>query len=292
MIDEVKLERIEKRFRNGFTALKNISICIKRGEGPIGLLGPNGAGKTTLLRIIATVFPQTSGRILVNGSPLEKFGLNEYRRRTGYLPQRFGVYKTLTPEEFLVRIGYLYYGKGFEKSRLKDVMEIFGIEDYKNRPLSRCSGGMIQRVGMAMCLLNDPDFFILDEPFTGLDPIERLKAMKVITKISREKIVLFSTHIISEIQNLCSRVIIIHKGRIIMDGRIDELLKNIEGKVYEVTTSHKNMEEIEDRYEVLRIKNEGENMCIRVYSDLPLKNLKQVIPTLEDLYYLGIKHGE
>ena len=291
MIEFLETNLIKKRYRNGIEALKGVTLRFNRGEGPIGILGPNGAGKTTLLRIICTVLPPSSGSIHVNGVELREYGIHRYRRQIGYLPQSFGVYGTLTPEEFLKRVQFLYSGR-YDMGRIRDVMEWFGIDGYHNIPMKQCSGGMIQRVGLGMCVINDPDFIVLDEPFTGLDPIERLKAMEVITRISQKKIVVFSTHIIGEIESLCSRVVIINKGRIVVEGKIEELLKGMDGMVYQGKVTIEEMERIYKEKDVIKIQNDGGDMRVRLLSRQPIKGFKKVHPVLEDLYIVSIKYGE
>ena len=289
-VEKVELKGIRKSFKGGTVALNDINISFYADRGIIGILGPNGAGKTTLLRIVSTVLQPSGGEILINNKNLYEFGINKYRRRIGYLPQEFGVYRDLTPVQFLKRIGYLYGLKGNAlENRVKFIIQMIDITDFMHKPLSECSSGMIQRVGIAQSMLSDPDFLILDEPLVGLDPVERIGIMNILTRLSREKIINFSTHIVSAIESLCHSVIILKNGEVLADGVVDDLIHTIDGKVFETFVPDTEISAISEGYKVVKFRNEGKDVRLRILSENKtaikgLKSLKKVKPTLEDFY--------
>jgi len=286
-IEKIEIKDIKKRFRDGTVALRNINITLESKEGLIGILGPNGAGKTTLLRILSTVLPPTEGKLLVNQEEVEKYGMDRYRIQIGYLPQEFGIYPQLTPYQFLKRLGFLYkMDKSKMEKRISEIADMVKIKGFLDKPLSACSGGMVKRVGLAQAILQEPDFLILDEPLVGLDPVERIKIMKVLTNLSHKKIIIFSTHVISEIESLCYRVIMLNEGKILSDDKVEELTDSMEGRVFEGLVSRNEVMSIVEKYHAVKMRDEGKKVKLRLLldEDGDLKNFRKVRPTLEDAY--------
>src|SRR5436305_12809615 len=228
----LSIEQVSKRFRAGNFGVRDLSFEAK--SGVIGLLGPNGAGKTTLMQIIATITRPTSGRILFHGTDIVKRP-NELRRRLGYLPQDFGVYDNLTALEFLTYFAAL---KGVRsRARIQEMLEIVNLHQSANRPLGGFSGGMKQRVGIAQALINNPDLVIVDEPTAGLDPEERVRFRNVLADVGLGKLVILSTHIVSDVESVATHIAIMNAGSIIACATPEELMRGAEGSVWEMVVA-------------------------------------------------------
>lgn len=214
------LENVTKKYKN-FTALSDVNLELK--EGIYGLLSPNGAGKTTLLKMIATLMPTTAGNIYYDGKNIMEMG-EAYRELLGYMPQKFGYYKDYTAVRYL---SYLAALKGLDKketaAKIDELMEQVGLSEVKNQKLKTYSGGMIQRVGIAQALLGDPKILILDEPTAGLDPKERANFRELLMKFADGKIILYSTHIVSDIENIADRIIMLRDHTLYCDKSVEEL---------------------------------------------------------------------
>ncbi len=265
-----------------FTAIENISIDFDNGL--YGLLAPNGAGKTTLIKMITTLLFPTSGEILWNGAEITKLG-DEYRELLGYLPQRFGYYKNNTPVQYL---DYLAALKGIPakglKKRILDVIEQVGLADSANVKMKKFSGGMLQRVGIAQAILNDPKILILDEPTAGLDPKERVRFRNIISALSKDRIVILSTHIVSDIESIANQVVMIKDKHLYKNDTVTSICSEIEGKIFETTVADKDYEEFERNYFVLSARQEHNGMTVRLYTDKPEANFKECVPNLEDVF--------
>ncbi len=280
---KLKIENVSKSYRNK-KALKNINISLSAGT--YGLLGENGAGKSTLMRILTTVDFQTSGKIYFNDKEIIELDEN-YRNIIGYLPQDFYVYPTFTAKQFLEYIGTL---KGLSKEKLNESipksLELVNLSNVANRRVSKFSGGMKRRIGIAQAILNDPKIVILDEPTAGLDPKERIRFSNIISSMSKDKIVILSTHIVSDIEAIANNVIIIKEGEILHDDSINNLVKSVESKIFETDLINEDtfLEMCKYR-KIIRRKQQGELICARYAGDIyPGTKSKKVAANLEDYY--------
>src|SRR5580765_4448726 len=228
---QLVLERVSKVYRAGVRALSDFQLELH--PGVLGLLGPNGAGKSTLMRILATITGASSGRVLWNGADIAE-SPDELRNVLGYLPQDFGVYPHLSALEFLE---YLAAVKGLEarsaKARIGELLELVNLTEVAKRPLGGYSGGMKQRVGIAQALLSDPKLLIVDEPTAGLDPEERVRFRNLLSELSGERIVILSTHIVSDVEAVATSIALIAGGRLLADAPPEQLLRGLEGRVWE-----------------------------------------------------------
>src|SRR5208337_3388391 len=229
LLMKLEIENVSKTYRGNVEALR--SFCLELGPGVLGLLGPNGAGKSTLMRILATITQPTAGRVLWNDVDIAQKpdGLRDV---LGYLPQDFGVYPNLNAIEFLE---YLAAVKGLEASaarkRIAELLDLVNLTSAAKRPLGGYSGGMRQRVGIAQALLNDPQLLIVDEPTAGLDPEERLRFRNLLSELSGERIVILSTHIVSDIEAVATSIAILAQGELLAHGAPEELLGRLAGRV-------------------------------------------------------------
>ncbi|MBE6022861.1 MAG: ATP-binding cassette domain-containing protein [Cellulosilyticum sp.] len=280
---ELVIENISKNYKDK-QAVSHISLNITPGVW--GLLGANGAGKTTLMRMIVGIMEPTSGQILYNGLPIDLLK-ESYRDIVGYLPQEFGFYPEFTVRDYLEYIAAL---KGLTKRDTKDkvnaLLEQLTLAHVRNKKISKLSGGMKRRVGIAQALLNEPEILILDEPTSGLDPGERVRFRNLISEFAQNRIVLISTHIVSDIEYIATQNAIIKEGKLIATGTTKELVKRIEGKVWSSVVPMNKVCEYEKQFRIVNLKNEDENhVSIRYLADAPLiSHSIQETPHLEDLY--------
>lgn len=278
----LKVESLFKSYRKK-EALKGISLELK--SGAYGLLGENGAGKSTLMRILATVDFPTKGQVLYDGADI--FTLDEkYRSLIGYMPQDYSVYPSFTAKDFLQYMGVL---KGLTKDELKikipAVLDFVNLSDVANKKIKSFSGGMKRRMGIAQAILNDPEILIFDEPTAGLDPKERIRFSNIISDMSKDKIVLLSTHIVSDIEAIASNLIIISNGEILETGKIDDLVKTVRGKVWETTVDQEICDGLNKERSVIHLKQTGKNIEVRYVGDkYPGIESLSAEPTLEDYY--------
>ncbi|MGL5379344.1 ABC transporter ATP-binding protein [Clostridium sp.] len=281
---ELKIDNLCKNY-GAKSALKNITLSLK--EGTYGLLGENGAGKSTLMRILTTVDYASKGKITFNDSEIITEE-ERYRGIIGYMPQEFNVYPTFTAKDFLEYMGTL---KGIPKNILKikipEVLEFVNLSEVANRKVSSFSGGMKRRIGIAQAILNDPKILILDEPTAGLDPKERIRFANIISSMSKDKIVILSTHIISDIEAIANNLIVIKSGEILQTGKINELIESIEENVWETVVSQELFNKISEQRQIIRIKQEGQFIRLR-YGGEQFKGVKnkKTEPNLEDYYML------
>ncbi|KKY02016.1 MULTISPECIES: ABC transporter ATP-binding protein [Paraclostridium] len=266
-------------------ANENINLVLE--SGVYGLLGPNGAGKTTLMKQIATLKQPTSGKILYNGKDINTLDEN-YRAIVGYLPQDFDAYKNFSAKEFLLYIGAL---KGMDKSIAKEktdkLLKLVGLYDVRNKAISKFSGGMKRRVGIAQALLNDPKILILDEPTAGLDPQERARFRNLLSQIGKETIVILSTHIISDIESVAKETIMIKDGKVLLQGTHKEILDDMNGKVYSIKVKNESeVYAIQNKYKVVSVQRGVDDIELRVISENLIKGFdaKSIEPRFEDVY--------
>lgn len=279
----LEIDEVGKTYRGGKQAVDRVTLDI--GPGVLGLLGPNGAGKSSLMRILATVTRPSTGRVLWNGTDITT-SPNRLREVLGYLPQDFGVYPQLSAREFL---SYLAAVKGLPRrlavQRIDELLELFDLTGAGRRPLGKYSGGMLRRVGIAQALLADPQLLIVDEPTAGLDPEERVVFRNLLSDLAADRIVLLSTHIVSDIESVASRVAVIVDGTLRVSGGPQDLLGRAEGMVWEATLPAHALAAIRDRYMVSRIIRTGDDVRVRMLSPVPpIPEAVPVAPDLEDAY--------
>ena len=287
---ELQLQELNKQYGTK-CAVNNVSATLT--SGVYGLLGANGAGKTTLMRMICGVLKPTSGSIRLNGKSIGELG-ERYYTHLGYMPQDFGFYPDFTAREFMM---YMAAVKGLDKrqavSRTEDLLNMVNLKDVADKKIKSYSGGMKQRLGIAQAELNNPSILILDEPTAGLDPKERVRFRNIISDLAKEKIVVLSTHIVSDIEYIADEIIILKKGRIENTGTIRYLLKDINKCVWECLVPEKEVNRIEQIYTVSNRKYGEDGVVLRLISrEKPFANAKQVDPVLEDLYLFYFREGE
>jgi len=279
-----------KQYRRDLWGLKNFSMEIK--PGILGLLGPNGAGKSTFMRMLATITKPTDGKILWDDVDIVK-SPDTLRAILGYLPQDFGVYPNLNAVEFLE---YMAAIKGLDsasaKRRIDELLQIVNLKDAARRPLGGYSGGMKQRVGIAQALLNDPQLLIVDEPTVGLDPEERVRFRNLLSDLSGERIVILSTHIVSDVEATATRIALVHKGQLLCESSPEDLLRELVGKVWEWTVSSDDLPALKQKHIIGGTIRRSDGVQVRVVSaSQPEPQAQRVNPSLEDayLYFIGSK---
>lgn len=277
---ELKIDRLTKQYENKI-AVDRISLTLKKGI--YGLLGANGAGKTTLMRMMCGILKPTSGEVKFNGIDVSH---EDYRDALGYLPQDFGYYPEFTAMEFLCYMASL---KGLTKHRAKEksveLLELVSLADLAKQKIKTFSGGMKQRLGIAQAMLNNPKILILDEPTVGLDPKERVRFRNIISQLGKERIVLLSTHIVSDVENIASTILVMKDGQLIHSGHLEEIIRVIDGKVFECIVDSQTAENLTSVYTISNLRQENDKIFLRlVCSKKPCENATCVKATLEDLY--------
>ena len=283
-MNKLEMINVTKSYKHK-NANENINLVLE--SGVYGLLGPNGAGKSTLMKQIVTVTNPTSGKILYNGKDIKSLD-DEYRGIVGYLPQDFDAYKNFKAKDFLMYMAALKgMDKETSKKRVDELLKLVGLSEVSNKLVSKFSGGMKRRVGIAQALLNNPKVLILDEPTAGLDPQERTRFRNLLSQIGRDTIVILSTHIISDIESVAKETIMIKDGKVLLQGTHREILKDMEGKVYSLDTNDENLvSEIQNKYKVVSINRGIENISIRFISETKpsYEKIKLIEPKFEDVY--------
>ena len=280
---KLSFEHISKLYGNT-AALQQIDLTL--GPGVYGLLGPNGAGKTTLMRIMTDLLAPSTGRVLLDGQDIAVMGA-AFRKKLGYLPQDFGVYPNFTAEQFLLYIARLKGLSKFEAKRQTDgLLHMVGLEDKKQKKLKGFSGGQRQRVGIAQALLNEPKVLILDEPTSGLDPGERMRFRNLLSEFGRNRIVLISTHIVSDVEYIATCNAVMKNGKIAAVGETEELVKEVEGKVWNVVLDMAEVMTYETKIPVVNIYNrEDGKTVLRYLAERPvIPGSEPADARMEDLY--------
>lgn len=279
---ELKLNEVTKKYKDTI-AVNHISTTFT--QGVYGLLGANGAGKTTLLRLLCDILRPDEGQILCNGRPIDKLGAG-YRRFLGYLPQEFGFYPDFTAERFLMYMAALKALPAPEaKRKSRELLAMVGLEEVKGKKIKTFSGGMVRRLGIAQAMLNDPEILILDEPTSGLDPKERIRFRNIISAFSRDRIVILSTHIVSDVEYIADEILLMKGGRLLQQGSVENVVSQVQGWVWEVAADREEAEELNRRYAVSSLKNRGDKTTLRIVSEeCPALEAVSVPPALEDVY--------
>ncbi len=280
---ELSIEHVSKQFKD-MKAVDDFTLHLTPGVW--GLLGANGAGKTTLMRMIAGIMDPTKGQILYDGIPIQELG-ERYRDIFGYLPQEFGFYPEFTVKDYLEYVGVL---KGLPdkeiKRKIHGLLELLTLSHVKNKKIAKLSGGMKRRVGIAQALLNEPEVLILDEPTSGLDPGERVRFRKLLSEFAHDRIVLVSTHIVSDVEYIATQNAIMKGGKLLAHGTTEELIHMIDGKVWTTMIPMSRLSEYESKLLIVNLRNEENGqLTIRYLADEPYTDTSvSVTPHLEDLY--------
>lgn len=280
---ELKIDHITKQYKDKL-AVDDVSLTLTPGVW--GLLGANGAGKTTLMRMIAGIMKPTSGDILYDNISIHILQ-GEYRNIFGYLPQEFGFYPEFTVADYLEYVATLKgISKRDAKEKIDELLEQLTLADVRKKKIVKLSGGMKRRVGIAQALLNEPEVLILDEPTSGLDPGERVRFRNLLSKFAQNRIVLISTHIVSDVEYIASKNAVIKNGKIIALGSTEELVELVEGKVYRCMVCQEELAGREQQLKVVNLKNEADGkISLRYLSETPkTEDSVPVSPRLEDLY--------
>lgn len=281
----LSLEQLSYRYRGGREALSGLNLEL--APGLVGLLGPNGAGKSTLMRLIATLARPSEGRICWEGVDTAEHP-DLLRRTLGYLPQEFGVYPALSAREFL---SYLAAVKGLPRAqwsqRVDHCLAQVGLAEVAERPLAEFSGGMRQRVGIAQALLNDPRLLIVDEPTVGLDPEERLRFRSLLTELASDRLVILSTHIVSDVEASASLLVVLEGGRLRYHGRAETLMADAQGQVWDWVVPAEHLPRLRNQHRISAALHRVDGVQLRVIAECaPSADAVPAQPTLEDAYLL------
>ena len=290
---KLAIKNLTKTYKNGVKAIDNLSIEI--GTGMFGLLGPNGAGKSSLMRTIATLQSPDTGAVMFGDINVLEDQIS-LRKVLGYLPQSFGVYPKMSAEDLL---DYFATLKGISNKKersaiVKEVLEITNLYDVRRKYVAGYSGGMKQRFGIAQLLLNNPKLIIVDEPTAGLDPAERHRFLNVLREVGTNCTVIFSTHIVEDVKELCNEMAILNGGRILKHTTPIEATKEIEGTIWQKTIERENLDENEKLYTILSSNyNQDNTLNLRVYAtEKPSEDFIAVAPQLDDVYFIALKQDE
>lgn len=285
---ELCIDRVTKNYGNKI-ACDRLSLSLHKGV--YGLLGANGAGKTTLMRMMCGVLRPTSGTISFDGIDV---GQEKYRDLLGYLPQDFGYYPEFSAMDFLLYMAALKgIPKVYAKEKAAELLELVSLTNEAKKKIRTFSGGMKQRLGIAQAMLNNPKILILDEPTAGLDPKERIRFRNLISSMSADKIILLSTHIVSDVEYIADEILLMKAGQLIHQGSLDKIIEVIKDKVWECKVDKKKADELSEKYPIINFRNEDEDIFLRLVSEeKPCENAVLVDAVLEDLYLYYFNEGE
>ena len=284
---DLVITNVSKRYKGNIWGLREFSLSL--GPGVVGLLGPNGAGKSTLMRILATIARPTGGTVTWDGTDIAR-APDGLRSVLGYLPQDFGVYPNLTPLEFLE---YLAAAKGLDaptaRKRIDELLQLVNLFEARHQRLGGFSGGMRQRVGIAQALLNDPRLLIVDEPTAGLDPEERVRFRNLLSDLSGERIVILSTHIVSDVEAVATDIAIIVRGRLVRHAAPEDLLRAVQGQVWEWLIPSSEVPAARTKFRVSATIRKNDGVLIRVLAaSAPGPAASPVESSLEDAYLQAV----
>ncbi len=271
-------------------------VDLEIGRGTFGILGPNGAGKTTLIKILSTQMEPTAGQARIGAWDLQR-NRSEVRRRLGYLPQHFGAYPQLTAWEFLDYMDRLADGRrrGGKRERVRDALESVGLYGARNRRTGTFSGGMMRRLGIAQAIVGNPEILIVDEPTVGLDPEERIRFRRILARLSRDRTILISTHIVGDVSSTCDDLAVLDAGRVVYRGSPATLVTRAKGKTWRVQADDAGFETLSKRFLVVTVAVDGDLLDLRIVGDGdPPANAEPVPPNLEDayVYFMGMENME
>ena len=281
----IQIDDLTVTFRNGVTAINHADLEITNGM--FGLLGENGAGKTTLMRVLTTVLKPTGGRVTLNEMLYREENYEKIQKRIGYLPQEIDLYPNLTVQECLEYMGAL---AGVPKQECRERMQYYltktSLLEHRKKKMKQLSGGMKRRVGLVQALLNEPEFLIVDEPTTGLDPEERIRIRNLLVDFSENRTVLFSTHVVEDLAATCNRLAVMKKGQFLYQGRMTDLLQKAENRVWVCTVEDEaRARELERQYHVSSKQFTEGGLQLKILSEKqPTEGSYSVKPTLEDAY--------
>ncbi len=283
----LELHSVSKTYRNNVKAVDEVSFAM--GTGVLGLLGHNGAGKTSLMQMVATLTKPSSGSIRFKGEDIVR-NPDALRPQLGYLPQDFGVYDNLTARELLQYVAAL---KGVrDRDRLQSMLELVNLHQVADRAASSYSGGMRQRLGIAQALINDPALVIVDEPTAGLDPEERLRFRNLLSEIGVGKLVILSTHIVSDIASIATQIAVMKQGKLVRFARPEQLIHEVAGKVWQFGSSSAELERHRGQFKITQAVRDGENWLVRVvHPERPVESAQAVTPDLDDVFTWLMQFG-
>lgn len=287
------IQNLTKTYKNGVKAIDDLSIEI--GKGMFGLLGPNGAGKSSLMRTIATLQTPDSGTVTFGDINVleDKMSL---RKVLGYLPQSFGVYPKMSAEDLLDYFATLkgVSNKEERNAIVKEVLEITNLYDVRRKYVAGYSGGMKQRFGIAQLLLNNPKLIIVDEPTAGLDPAERHRFLNVLREVGTNSTVIFSTHIVEDVKELCNEMAILNGGRILKHTTPQQATKELEGTIWTKIINREDLDDIQVKYNLLSSNyNQDDTLNVRVHAaEKPAEDFEATVPQLDDVYFIALKQDE
>lgn len=279
---ELELNELTKYYKD-LKAVNGITLTLNNGVN--ALLGPNGSGKTTLLRLLCGILKADHGTIQLDGMNVLK-QYDEYVEQLGYMPQHFGYYASFSVEEFL---NYMAVAKGlkqtFAKKRIEELLEQLNLAEKRKVKMKKLSGGMLRRVGIAQALLNDPKVLILDEPTAGLDPKERMALKNLISMLAEERIIIFSTHIVSDVEDIANRILVLNKGTIFKDIDSETVFEELTGKVWEVVCDKTTLQHLRKNYRIISMHSHSSQYFVRLFAEeKPQEQANKAIPDLNDYY--------
>lgn len=274
----LEIREVVKSFDKKINVVDHVNLHLKRGV--LGLIGHNGAGKTTLMQMIATILKPTSGEIIFQGVDIVRHP-NAIRHHLGFLPQDFGVYPNLSAVEFMQYFAALKGVK--DPARIMNLLELVNLQDHAHRSAAGFSGGMRRRLGIAQALLNDPDILIVDEPTAGLDPEERLRFRNLLGELGMSKLVIMSTHIVSDVETVANELAIMRSGKLIAFSKPEELIANAQGQIWSAQVSLQEYEILRGQYQIMHAQKNEQSMLLRIaHSHQPIENAVAVLPSLEE----------
>ena len=283
----LSIRNVGKLYQGRVRALDDFSLDVE--PGVLGLLGPNGAGKSTLMKILATITRPSAGTVTWNGEDVVARP-DPLRAVLGYLPQDFGVYPHLNAVEFLEYLAAVKrVPRAAARTRIPELLALVNLTEARKRPLGGYSGGMRQRIGIAQALLNDPELLIVDEPTVGLDPEERVRFRTLLSELAHNRIVLLSTHIVSDLESSATRIVLIDRGRLVADGTPEALLARAQGRVWECVVASESLPALQASHRVSQALRRADGVHVRIVADgPPVADARAAAPTLEDAYLAAV----
>ncbi|MBX4264966.1 ABC transporter ATP-binding protein [Clostridium estertheticum] len=280
----IEISNLKKQYNNGPMALNDISLRI--GEGVFGLLGENGAGKTTLMRILVTLMNQTSGLVNMDGTIINSKNASKIRCKIGYLPQELGLHPNLTVREMLDYFGILsLMSLSDRKQQIDKLLVETNLEEHANKKIKHLSGGMKRRVGLAQAMLNNPSLLVVDEPTTGLDPEERIRIRMLLSKVSKGRTIILSTHVVEDVASICNKLAIMEKGKIIFTGSVPDLINIANNHVFTKNVQNEaELIQFSKQHTITNSVYTSEGICVRFISDFKVEDSVTENPNIEDAY--------